>query len=67
MKTFLRWIASVVLFLVVALTGAVLILEWMSGCGETYIDAKGNRHHGECIVIPHKPSQPTYHPPTSKP
>ena len=31
---------------------AVLIVEWMAGCGETYIDANGVRHQYECVFIP---------------
>jgi len=30
---------------------AVMLLEWMAGCGETYIDANGNRHAHECMFI----------------
>lgn len=33
----------------IGLIGAFLVLEWFSGCGETYIDAKGVRHANECI------------------
>ncbi len=31
---------------------ALLIIEWMAGCGETYIDANGVRHQYECVFIP---------------
>lgn len=34
-----------------AVLGAIVLLEWMAGCGETYIDAKGERHANECIFI----------------
>jgi len=34
---------------------AVLVIEWFAGCGETYIDANGERHAFECVFIP----QPT--------
>lgn len=34
-----------------AILGAVFLLEWMAGCGETYIDAKGERHAHECMFI----------------
>ena len=30
---------------------AVMLLEWMAGCGETYLDAKGERHAHECMFI----------------
>jgi hypothetical protein len=30
---------------------AVLLVEWMAGCGETYVDAKGQRHQYECVFI----------------
>jgi len=34
-----------------AVLGAVFLIEWMAGCGETYIDAKGERHANECMFI----------------
>ena len=30
---------------------AVLVLEWWAGCGETYVNAKGERIAHECIFI----------------
>ena len=34
-----------------ALFLAMMLLEWAAGCGETYIDAKGERHAHECMFI----------------
>ena len=31
---------------------AVILIEWMAGCGETYIDTNGVRHQNECVFIP---------------
>jgi hypothetical protein len=42
-------------FLLPIVLFAVLMIEWIAGCGETYVDAKGERHAYECVVIP----QPT--------
>jgi hypothetical protein len=30
---------------------ALLIMEWMVGCGETYIDSKGDRHKYACLFL----------------
>jgi hypothetical protein len=30
---------------------AAMILEWMVGCGETYVDSKGVRHRYECVFL----------------
>jgi hypothetical protein len=30
---------------------AVIIIEWMAGCGETYVDANGQRHQHECVFL----------------
>ena len=46
-----RWLVTVAAVTAFGLLGAVLLLEWMAGCGETYIDAKGERHANECIFI----------------
>ena len=35
-----------------SLLGAVLLIEWMAGCGESYVDANGVRHQYECVFIP---------------
>lgn len=29
----------------------VAMVEFLAGCGETYIDAKGKRHEYGCIII----------------
>lgn len=30
---------------------AVIVVEWMAGCGETYVDAYGKRHQYECVFL----------------
>lgn len=51
LKRVLRWLATVAAVTAFAVLGAVFLLEWMAGCGETYIDAKGERHEYECLFI----------------
>ncbi len=55
MKRLLTFFATAIATLLIAGLFAVLMIEWMAGCGETYIDAKGVRHQYECVFIP----QPT--------
>lgn len=31
--------------------GAFLLIEWFAGCGETYIDSKGERHKYACMFL----------------
>lgn len=31
--------------------GAFVLMEWLAGCGETYIDSKGARHVNECLFF----------------
>ena len=50
-KRVAKWVATVAAVTALGLLGAVFLLEWMAGCGETYIDAKGVRHVNECIFI----------------
>ena len=50
-KRVVRWLVTVAAVTAFAVLGAVVLLEWMAGCGETYIDAKGERHANECIFI----------------
>jgi hypothetical protein len=30
---------------------AIITIEWMAGCGESYTDAYGKRHLNECVFI----------------
>lgn len=54
MKTILSYIVQALLSLAIGAFMAVMFLEWMSGCGETYVDAKGVRHQNECLFILNK-------------
>jgi hypothetical protein len=50
-KQLLKWAAE---FLLAGLLGCMLLFllaEWMSGCGETYVDAKGVRRMNTCFFI----------------
>jgi hypothetical protein len=44
--------AEVVLIPVLGGLFAVLLIEWVAGCGESYVDAYGVRHQYECVFIP---------------
>ena len=46
------WILQGIIGAVFVLGGAIVLVEWFSGCGETYIDAKGIRHTHECLFLP---------------
>lgn len=50
-KRVLRGAASVAMAFVIAAFLALIVIEWMAGCGETYIDSKGVRHANECIFL----------------
>lgn len=51
-KRALTLFATAIATLVIVGLFTVLIVEWMAGCGETYIDANGVRHQYECVFIP---------------
>lgn len=48
------WVVSALLFAVSIVLVAMLLIEYLVGCGETYVDAKGVRHQHECVFIPQK-------------
>jgi hypothetical protein len=48
-KRLALWILQGIIGAVIALAGAVLLIEWMAGCGETYTDSKGNVHANGCV------------------
>ena len=50
-------ITRLAMFLIQGIIGALIlafmlfmVLEWASGCGETYVDSKGATHVGECVI-----------------
>jgi hypothetical protein len=30
---------------------AIAMVEWASGCGESYVDAAGNTHQHQCWIV----------------
>ncbi len=52
-KKIISVIAHAVLTILLAGFMAVMFIEWMAGCGESYIDSKGIRHANECVIINH--------------
>jgi len=52
MKRLIEGIAVVLATVFFAGLFALVVIEWFAGCGETYIDAKGERHAYECVFIP---------------
>lgn len=51
LKRFAVFLIQGTIGLVFVLFTLLMLVEWMAGCGETYIDAKGVRHNHECIFI----------------
>lgn len=48
----LKLILGVVVYLAFAALLGALLLEALVGCGQTYVDAKGERHQYECLFTP---------------
>lgn len=46
-----RLLIEVVITAAFIALSVVVMVEFLAGCGETYIDAKGKRHANECLVI----------------
>lgn len=53
----LQWVINTVAAVVFAAGLTVLLLEFIVGCGETYLDAQGERHRYECLIIPQQPAE----------
>jgi hypothetical protein len=45
------FIATCICMIVVCGILAIGIIEWMAGCGETYVDANNVRHQYECVFL----------------
>lgn len=48
------WILQGIIGAVFVLGFAFLLVEWASGCGETYVDSKGVTHTNQCILTPNR-------------
>jgi len=51
LKRVLRWLLQVAVVTGCTVLIVLCLAEWMVGCGETYVDAKGVRHANDCIVV----------------
>lgn len=50
-KAFFSFLLGAVVTVMLSLVLVVGVIEYLAGCGETYIDAEGQRHQNECIII----------------
>jgi len=57
LKRITRWLLTAVLTLLFCIFMAVVVIEWMAGCGESYIDANGRTHLHECVFINFPPKE----------
>jgi hypothetical protein len=56
-KRILRWLFTAVVMVLFCTFMAVVVIEWMAGCGESYTDANGNVHLNECVFINFPPKE----------
>ncbi len=47
----MKWLLHAALALAIGVAVAVLLAEWMVGCGETYLDSKGVSHKHACLFL----------------
>jgi hypothetical protein len=57
MKKIIEWTVSAVTMVIFGAGLAVITIEWMAGCGESYTDAYGKRHLNECVFINFPPKE----------
>ena len=53
-KSLYYYLLAIVLWVVMLGFIAIVVIEWMAGCGESYVDANGVRHQYECVFIPQR-------------
>jgi hypothetical protein len=51
MQKFLAFLTGAILAVLIAVIIGVIVVEWASGCGETYTDSKGIVHENGCFLI----------------
>lgn len=37
--------------IIIGVMGALILVEWAVGCGETYTDSKGKVHQETCVFV----------------
>lgn len=52
LKRFALWILQGIIGALFVLGFAFLLAEWLSGCGEHYVDAHGVTHINQCMFPP---------------
>jgi len=50
LKQLLVWFVQGIIGALILAFMLFMVLEWASGCGETYVDSKGVTHIGECVI-----------------
>ena len=56
MRKLLHILYGIVTLAAVAMLFAIIIVEWMAGCGGYYIDSNHQKVYKECVVIPFNPT-----------
>lgn len=51
MSKFLEAVLPILATLLIGVALGVFLIEYAAGCGETYVDADGNRHAHECVFF----------------
>jgi hypothetical protein len=57
MKKIIEWTVTFLTMVIFGAGLAVITIEWMAGCGESYVDAYGKRHLNECVFINFPPKE----------
>lgn len=50
-KVIALWALQGIVGAVFVIAGAMLLIEWFAGCGESYVDSKGMTHTNTCLFI----------------
>lgn len=51
LRAFTKWFIQGLIGLLIIAFFAVIMVEWAAGCGESYVDSKGDRHQNECVFF----------------
>lgn len=46
-----HYVINALIALLFGALGALFLVEWAAGCGETYTDAQGQTHQHECVFL----------------
>lgn len=51
LKSVFEWVVMLAVVAFFSMVFSAAVIDWAAGCGETFVDAKGISHVGQCVYF----------------